>query len=195
MMHCIEKHGRAMRLAHRLDSRGIRHDNQCGYCPMAKGHERRGYQHRAGGLTWARNVIDPLARRAIGKTALRVSRLGVGGGSTFGRAVDGTSLLDTCWDAGLRYFDSAPLYGAGESERRFGAFLASKSRETFVLSTQVGRIGPTQLDYSADAIPRALRGSHERLGLSRIDLVFINDLDPDLLGDAFERQFDQAVNE
>jgi D-threo-aldose 1-dehydrogenase len=146
-------------------------------------------------LTWGGTVIDPLARRAIGKTALRVSRLGVGGGSTFGRAQDGTSLLDTCWDAGLRYFDSAPLYGAGESERRFGAFLASKPRETFVLSTKVGRMGPTQFDYSADAIQRALRGSHERLGLSRIDLVFIHDLDPDLLGDAFERQFDQAVNE
>jgi D-threo-aldose 1-dehydrogenase len=140
---------------------------------------------------------DPLARFPVGGTGLTVSRLGVGGGSAFSRAVDneGPSLLDTCWDAGLRYFDSAPLYGAGTSERRFGKSLASRPRDEFVLSTKVGRIGPAEFDYSTSAIHRALAGSRERLGFSRIDLVLIHDLDPDLLGESFERAFSEAVTE
>src|SRR4029450_855520 len=92
-------------------------------------------------------------------------------------------------------FDSAPLYGAGTSERRFGKSLASRPRDEFVLSTKVGRIGPAGFDYSTGAIHRALAGSRERLGFSRIDLVLIHDLDPDLLGEGLERAFRAGVPE
>jgi D-threo-aldose 1-dehydrogenase len=71
-------------------------------------------------------MIDPVERRRIGRTALKVSRLGVGGGSAFARAgIHGDEVLDAAWNAGLRHFDTAPLYGGGDSESRFGAALAS----------------------------------------------------------------------
>lgn len=139
-------------------------------------------------------MIDPLERRPLGRTALTISRLGVGGGSSFGRAGDsGIELLDACWDAGLRYFDTAPLYGDGESERRYGQALRRRPRAEFVLSTKVGRDGSREFDYSAEGVRRSLGRSLERLGLSRIDIVMIHDVDPDLHGEQFERRFEEAL--
>ena len=140
-------------------------------------------------------MIDPLERRALGRTALTLSRLGVGGGSSFGRAGEsGVELLDACWDAGLRFFDTAPLYGEGESERRYGQALRRRPRAEFVLSTKVGRNSLREFDYSAQGVRQSLARSLERLGLSRIDAVMMHDVDPDLHGDQFERRFDQAVS-
>ena len=139
--------------------------------------------------------MDPLERRPLGRTALTVSRLGVGGGSTFGRAGDqGTALIDACWDAGLRYFDTAPLYGAGNSERSVGRALARRPRDEFVLSTKVGRNGERDFDYRADAVRVSLLRSLERLGLERIDIALIHDVDPDMHGDAFPQRFDEALH-
>jgi len=140
-------------------------------------------------------MIAPLERRPLGRTALTISRLGVGGGSSFGRAGDaGVDLLDACWDAGLRYFDTAPLYGEGESERRYGRALRSRPRDEFVLSTKVGRNSASEFDYSAEGVRQSLARSLERLGLSRIDAVMIHDVDPDLHGDRFERHLDAALS-
>lgn len=139
-------------------------------------------------------MIDPVERRPLGRTALTVSRLGVGGGSSFARAGEaGVELLDAGWDAGLRYFDTAPLYGEGESERRYGRALRHRPRSEFVLSTKAGRNGAREFDYSADGVRRSLARSLERLGLSRVDVVMIHDVDPDLHGDQFERRFDEAL--
>lgn len=139
-------------------------------------------------------MIDPIERCPLGRTALTLSRLGVGGGSAFGRAGNaGVELLDACWDAGLRYFDTAPLYGKGESERRYGQALRQRPRDAFVLSSKVGRIDENEFDYSASGVRASLSRSLERLGLSRIDAVMIHDVDPDMHGDQFEQCFDAAM--
>jgi len=138
-------------------------------------------------------AIDPLERRRIGSTALTVTRLGVGGGSSFTRA--GDDLLDACWDAGLRHFDTSPLYASGDSERRFGKALAGRPRAEFVLSTKVGRLGERAFGYSAADVRASLERSLERLGLDRVDMVMIHDVDPDLHGENFERCFALAMGE
>lgn len=143
----------------------------------------------------ASTIIDPIERRPLGRTKLTVSRLGVGGGSSFGRAGDaGAQVLNTCWDAGLRHFDTAPLYGRGESELRYGQMLRARPRDEFVLSTKVGRNAPDSYDYSASGVTGSIEGSMERLGLGRIDLVSIHDLDRDKHGDEFDARYEQAVS-
>ncbi len=113
-------------------------------------------------------------------------------------------IVDAAWDGGIRYFDTAPHYGLGLSERRLGAALAGRPREEFLLSTKVGRVmRPTperadQLDNdgfvvprayervwdpSVDGIRRSLADSRERLGLEAIDIAYLHDPDEyDLAG-------------
>ncbi len=105
--------------------------------------------------------------------------------------------LNTAWDSGVRYFDTAPQYGLGLSERRIGRFLRSKPASDYVLSTKIGRllrlckpeerlgIGkfievPSRqevFDYSYDGVMRSIEFSLERLGLDKIDIIFAHDLD------------------
>ena len=97
--------------------------------------------------------FDPRERRAVGTTGLAVTRLSFGGASIGGlfRPVhkgEALRVIRHAWDLGIRSFDTAPLYGYGESERRIGLALADRARHDFVLSTKVGR-----LVYPADAIP------------------------------------------
>lgn len=103
--------------------------------------------------------------------------------------------LAGAWDAGLRYFDTAPHYGFGLSERRIGDFLRDKPRADYVLSTKVGRLlAPVpedqvpdlgyvdplpfrvDYDYSYDGIMRSVEFSYARLGLNRIDMLFVHDI-------------------
>ena len=137
-------------------------------------------------------------RQLVGTTGLSVSRLGVGGGSLANLQGDAgiRGLLAGCWDLGLRYFDTAALYAAGESERRFGAGLAGLPRDEYVLSTKLGRYsrgGGSAFDYTADGARASLETSLDRLGTDRIDIVFIHDVTPALLGQAFERHFHAAM--
>ncbi|WP_209893445.1 aldo/keto reductase [Rhizobium leguminosarum] len=111
---------------------------------------------------------------------------------------EAAAVLDAAWQYGIRYFDTAPLYGLGVAERRVGRFLARKRREDFVLSTKVGRImkvcrpeertgigkffdTPSRrevFDYSYDGVMRAFEASFERTGLERcFDILFVHDLD------------------
>jgi D-threo-aldose 1-dehydrogenase len=102
--------------------------------------------------------------------------------------------LAAAWDRGIRVFDTAPHYGAGQSEEYLGAFLRSKPRDSYILSTKVGRLlvdDPDAVDgtegfygtparsrirdYSADGVRRSLEESLARLGLDRVDLVLIHD--------------------
>ncbi|GAA3877435.1 aldo/keto reductase [Leifsonia kafniensis] len=104
--------------------------------------------------------------------------------------------LETAWHLGIRYFDTAPHYGLGLSERRLGRFLAGKPRDEFVISTKVGRLlEPTPeraaerdsawfdvpatarrvWDYSFDGIRSSLDDSLERLGLDRVDVLYLHD--------------------
>lgn len=107
--------------------------------------------------------------------------------------------LDAAWDAGIRYFDTAPHYGLGLSERRLGAFLRTKPRDEYLISTKVGRLlrpnpdfageldleqgfaVPASLirvwDASAAGIRASLDESLDRLGLDSVDILFLHDPD------------------
>lgn len=106
-------------------------------------------------------------------------------------------ILETAWDCGIRYFDTAPHYGLGLSERRLGAFLSTKPRSEFIVSTKVGRllrpnpdgvgrlddendfVVPADLkrvwDFSASGLRQSLEESLERLGLDSVDVVYLHD--------------------
>jgi D-threo-aldose 1-dehydrogenase len=141
-------------------------------------------------------------RRPLGATALRVSPLGLGGGALGGlyRTVDEEAAIGAvheAYAAGVRYFDTAPLYGHGRSEQRLGRALADLDRSTVVVGTKVGlAIEPLpatgeqvderyadpflldgRYDFSRDGVLRSLEGSLERLGLDRVDVVYIHDPD------------------
>ena len=110
---------------------------------------------------------------------------------------DAHATLESAWHCGCRYFDTAPLYGLGLAETRMNRFLRGKRRDDYVLSTKVGRLlavcPPKQrtgigffidtparreiYDYSYDGVMRSVEFSLERLGVDRIDILFVHDLD------------------
>jgi D-threo-aldose 1-dehydrogenase len=118
---------------------------------------------------------------------------------------DSERVLQAAWEAGVRRFDTAPHYGAGLSERRVGRFLSQFPREEFAVSTKVGRLlvdtdddvegefnffgGDRKrrvLDYSADGIRRSLDESLARLGLDRVDTLYVHDPEGSDLDTAIE---------
>ncbi|RWP76612.1 aldo/keto reductase [Mesorhizobium sp.] len=141
-----------------------------------------------------------MKKRRVGSTALEITEVSFGGAAVGGlyRACPREAAMQTLqvgWDTGLRYFDTAPFYGFGLSERRFGDFLRDKPRDSYVLSTKVGRLFrpvpedqvpdhsyvdplPFALDYdySYDGIMRSVEFSYARLGLNRIDILFVHDI-------------------
>ncbi len=143
--------------------------------------------------------MNGIERRPIGGTAVRVSRLGIGGGSLFNAiGDDGVGrVLDFCWQSGLRYFDTAPFYVGGVSEARFGQAMATRPRDEFALSTKVGRYltdGRESFDYSAAGTRTSIEQSLQRLQLKRLDIVYLHDLTPAMHGAAFEGLFETAMN-
>ncbi len=144
-----------------------------------------------------------LPKRRVGKTKLEVTTLGLGGAPMGGfRATipeaEAVALTDEGYEAGIRYFDTSPYYGYGRSELRMGAALRERPRDSFVLSTKIGRIlhamkpgekKPADFrdnalpgfapvfDYTYDGVMRSLEHSHLRLGIARIDIVLIHDVD------------------
>jgi D-threo-aldose 1-dehydrogenase len=140
----------------------------------------------------------------MGDRVPALGRLGFGGanlGNLFTAMSDeqAHAVLQAAWDAGIRYFDTAPHYGLGLAERRLGTFLATKPRDEFVVSTKVGRrlepspqtsdeldeeggfVVPAAVrrvwDASAGGVRRSLDESLERLGLDRVDVLFLHDPD------------------
>jgi D-threo-aldose 1-dehydrogenase len=112
--------------------------------------------------------FEPTERVPLGRTGLRVTRLGFGGasiGGLFAPVADAEAgaTLDHAWDIGIRYFDTAPLYGYGLSERRTGAALRERDRDGYVLSTKVGRlIRPVDaITADADVDRQALDGNED----------------------------------
>lgn len=139
-------------------------------------------------------------RRCLPRTGAALPVFGLGcsqlGGlyRTVGDA-EATALLNTAWTSGVRLFDTAPYYGYTRSERRVGAALATRERNDYVLSTKVGRLmhpDPSVrsgddgwadplpfrpvFDYSRDGVLRSFADSLQRLGVSRVDLLYIHDL-------------------
>lgn len=136
----------------------------------------------------------------LGKTKLRITNLGFGGaplGNLYHQMSDATAAgtVNAALDADIRYFDTAPFYGYGLSEHRLGQALRRQQRDSFVVSTKVGRIlhpeDPARVDpglfpgclpfrpefdYSYDGVMRSIEDSLQRLGLHRIDVALIHDL-------------------
>lgn len=124
--------------------------------------------------------------------------------------------VEAAWNAGVRYFDTAPFYGSGLSEIRLGQALSNYRRDDFVLSTKVGRVildevqesardlgeksgvfehgRPNKMlnDYSADATLRSIEDSLERLQTDRLDIVWVHDIAQDFYGDQWLDYFNQA---
>ncbi|MGN6376007.1 MAG: aldo/keto reductase [Sphingomonas sp.] len=125
--------------------------------------------------------------------------------------------VEAAWEAGIRYYDNAPFYGAGLAELRMGAALAGKARGEYVISTKVGRVILDELedvsareqgekagvfahgrankvvnDYSYDATLRSIEGSLQRLRTDHVEIVFVHDLARDFWGDEWVARFEEA---
>ncbi|MGW1274302.1 aldo/keto reductase, partial [Streptomyces sp. NPDC002491] len=143
-----------------------------------------------------------IGRRTIANTPVELTGLGFGA-SVIGNlyrvtpAEDASAAVDAAWDAGVRYFDTAPHYGLGLSEQRLGAALRRRPRDDYVVSSKVGRLlvpneHPQgvdsegfvvrddlrrQWDFSRDGVLRSIEASLERTGLDRLDVVYLHDPD------------------
>jgi D-threo-aldose 1-dehydrogenase len=139
-------------------------------------------------------------KRRVGRTNLSVTCLGLGTATMGGSRVQVTrdeseNMVRAAWNAGVRYVDTAPFYGVGSAERRVGDALRDKPRDEWVLSTKVGRLlrprrqpgGATDgrlapmpfevvYDYTYDGIMRSVEDSYQRLGLAKIDILFVHDI-------------------
>jgi D-threo-aldose 1-dehydrogenase len=122
------------------------------------------------------------------------------------------AVLEAAWDAGVRYYDTAPFYGMGLAEQRLGRLLSARPRDSFTLSTKVGRvitddrreIGSSDeifahgrpndfvYDYSADGVQRSLEDSLKRLGVDSVDIVYVHDIAEDFHGDGWLGAFESA---
>jgi len=146
--------------------------------------------------------FEPFEEIPLGQTRIAVTRLGFGSASIAGlyaavTEADAFDMIEHAWDVGVRYFDTAPQYGYGQAERRLGSVLRQHPRDSYVLSTKVGRLlrpgtqeqlaepdifqGVTDdrpvFDFSRDGIRRSLDESLERLGVGHIDIVYLHDPD------------------
>ena len=137
---------------------------------------------------------------SLGRTGLSVTRLGLGSaplGGLFTEVAENEArgVVEAAWDSGVRFFDTAPLYGHGLAEQRLGAVLRGRPRHEFTLATKVGRLlragappEPGQhfkgtpplnpvFDFSYDGVLRSVEESLGRLGLDRVDVLHIHDPD------------------
>ncbi|MET7456007.1 aldo/keto reductase [Streptomyces sp. NPDC005574] len=143
-----------------------------------------------------------MRHRKITNTAVELTELGFGA-SVIGNlyrvtpADSAAAAIEAAWAAGIRYFDTAPHYGLGLSERRLGAALREHPRDAYVVSSKVGRLlvpneQPRgvddegfvvrddlrrQWDFSRDGVLRSIEGTLERTGLGRLDVVYLHDPD------------------
>lgn len=137
--------------------------------------------------------------RRIGRTAVEVTVLGLGTATLGGRRVpvsrgEAEAIVRAAWEAGVRYVDAAPYYGSGQAERAVGDALRGERRDDWVLSTKVGRLLTPRsdlvadadnryplpfeavYDYSYDGVMRSFEDSLQRLGLARIDILYVHDI-------------------
>ncbi|MDF3144132.1 MULTISPECIES: aldo/keto reductase [unclassified Streptomyces] len=151
--------------------------------------------------------------RKIHHTSVELTELGFGA-SVIGNlyrvtpAADAAAAVDKAWGAGIRYFDTAPHYGLGLSERRLGAALRDRPRDAYAVSSKVGRLlvpneRPQgvdsegfvvrddlrrQWDFSRDGVLRSVADTLERTGLDRLDVVYLHDPD-----DHWQQAADEAM--
>ena len=145
--------------------------------------------------------MNPAQKNPLGRTKLPVTAfsLGLAPIGNFLKPIsdaESDAMIQTAWDAGIRYFDTAPLYGHGLSELRTGHSLRWKNRDDYVMSSKVGRLltpakretinyAPwvnagafkVHFDYSYDGAMRSIEDSLQRLGLERMEIAFVHDSD------------------
>ena len=171
-------------------------------------------------LSAAPSAVDerPLPKNEPSRRYRPPPKFGLGGvaiGNAFRPTTNAASegAMQAAWDGGLRYFDTSPWYGLGLSERRFGLFFQGRRRDDFVVSTKIVRILKPdesfhkplmwkdyppfryEYDYSASGARRSIEESLQRMGLSRLDIVFIHDLSPDNgdMGPEWTSHFETAM--
>ncbi|MFI0228061.1 aldo/keto reductase [Streptomyces sp. NPDC017086] len=129
---------------------------------------------------------------------------------------DALATVEAAWDQGVRYYDTAPFYGAGLAEERLGKVLSAKPRHSYVLSSKVGRVildepetdvpdfgekgglfehgNPHKVlhQWTAEATERSIEGSLKRLGVDRLDIVWVHDIAQDFHGDLWLAKFEEA---
>lgn len=163
-------------------------------------------------------TTSALPFRLLGRSALKVTTLGFGGaplGDLYARLDEASAVetVETALASGINLVDTSPLYGHGLSEHRIGAALRRSGRKDVVISTKVGRVAEPfagrgngsgylgglphglRFDYSYDGAMRSLEQSALRLGVDRIDVVLIHDVDVWTHGkDAIDERFGQAMD-
>ena len=162
--------------------------------------------------------MKPDGRMRLGRVDLEVTAFGFGTapvGNIFREIDEATSdaMFQEAWTSGVRFYDTAPMYGHGLSELRTGHSLRWKERDDFVLSSKVGRVltparkadidyAPwvnagrfaSRFDYSYDGTMRAFEDSLQRMNLERMDICFIHDIDRFTHGDGQPEAFAQAMD-
>jgi len=151
--------------------------------------------------------LNPFEFVDVGRSDVEVTRLGLGGAPLSGMVLadglfggtsyeDSQQIIKRAYDLGVLYFDTAPGYGAGRGEARYGHAIKGMERDELTISTKVARLlvpedeanaeptGPegipnyvAHLDYSKEAIHRSLQTSLERLGVDEVDIVYLHDAD------------------
>ncbi len=157
--------------------------------------------------------MNSFQQRPLGRTSLSLSIFGFGGSSVGNlyhpvAEEEASDAIDAAYGAGIRYFDVAPLYGNGLGEHRMGRDLRRYRRDSFVLSTKVGRLLepldprsaeveasssglPFQVvhDYGYDGVMRSMEDSLQRLGMNRVDIALIHDIDAHNHGETGQKQY------
>ncbi len=151
--------------------------------------------------------MNPFEFADVGSSDVEVTRLGLGGAPLSGMVLadglfggtsydDSQAIIKRAYDLGVLYFDTAPGYGVGRGEARYGHAIKEMERDEITISTKVARLlvpedeanaepsGPegipnyvSKLDYSKEAIHRSLQTSLERLGVDEVDIVYLHDAD------------------
>jgi D-threo-aldose 1-dehydrogenase len=162
-------------------------------------------------------MMEPTTKVRLGRTDLEIPRLGFGAAPLGGllretSERDAVEAVQSSLASGLSYFDTAPQYGGGMSERRLGSVLRQVDRKRIIVSTKVGKIvhlrsdAPTQsvgfvgapahdieYDYSYDGVRRSLDASLERLSLDHVDIVFIHDVNRKYHGSRVYERLEEAL--
>jgi len=163
-------------------------------------------------MATAQNLTEKKRFRPVDKAGF--GGVALGNGFQQNSDLECLQAIEAAWNAGIRLFDTSPWYGLGISERRMGLFLKDQPRDSFTLSTKVGRLMEPKedftmeqilwkgklnfgykYDYSAAGVRRSVEDSLQRLGLSSIDIVFIHDLSPDNgnMKDSYAHYFEAAA--
>ena len=146
-------------------------------------------------------TTNTLPAAQVGNTGLRVTRLGMGTaviGNLYATLSDAEAheAVQRCYEGGVRFFDTSPLYGTGEAERRLGGALRGIPRDEVIIQTKVGRIvrpdRSIYFDFSRDGVMRSVEESLERLGMDRVDILLVHDPDVEDPEEDYRMALDQA---